>query len=332
MMTKRSGSVLRGRDARDAFTGEWDELARTNPCAYVFQSSGWYSAWIEAVAEYQQAEPLVLRVPSVGRMRAALALQISRDSPAVLRPLTWPWADYHEAIGSPFDDVAIEVLAGVLRMFMFEERCRLVLDDVVPGGILERIAARLQAVQAMSSLTAAIDLTDTSHVALILGQREHMIKARRLGRLGVVECRHLCDERMVMKAMPYFIELHSQRWAGRSDAVAPFGEGVVDAAFAAMIRHLAPRGSLLFTEMTLGGRPVAMYFGFTSGNRYGAYRTAFDEEFKRFSPGHLMLRQMVTDFASAGYHELDLMRGAYAYKDAYVNRRRYNLRLDAQVL
>jgi CelD/BcsL family acetyltransferase involved in cellulose biosynthesis len=323
------GGVLRGREARDAFTPAWDELARANPRATVFQSSGWYTAWIEAVAAHELAEPLVLRVPSAGPVRAAVALQINQEAPAVLRPLTWPWADYQEAVGNPFDDEAIAALAGALRELMVETQCRLVLDDVVPAGLLERIAGHAQVTRTESSHTASIDLTDSAHLNVILGHREHILKARRMARLGAVECRHHHEEGAVLKRMPAFVEMHGRRWSQRGDAVAPFDGGVIDAAFASMVRHMAPHGSLLLTELTLGGRPVAMYFGFANGRHYGGYRTAFDEELKRLSPGHLMLRQMILDFTNAGFHELDLMRGAYAYKDDYANHKGHNLRIEA---
>lgn len=326
MTQVRSGGVLVGPEACEALTREWDDLARANPRATVFQTSGWYSAWLGNVAAHENAEPLVLRFPVDGTMRAAVALQISRDPEVTIRPLSWPWADYHDAVGSPFDGEAIEALAITLREFMTQERWSLVLDEVVPGGILERIADHLGAELSESSHTAAVDLTNLSHTNLVLGRREYVAKSRRLARLGRVACRHHGRREEVLRRIPAFIEMHQNRWANRSDAVAPFDGGVIDAAFVAMVDHLAPLGQLLLTELTLDERPIAMYFGFTYGRRYGGYRTVFDQEHKQLSPGHLMLRQMIVDFTAAGFRELDLMRGAYAYKYDYANLKNRNLR------
>ncbi len=332
MSTAFISGTLRGEDALQAFTHEWDQLARANPRATVFQTSGWYAAWVEAVAAHERAEPLILRVPAVGRMRAAVALQISQAPVATIRPLSWPWADYHEGVGNPFDREAIEALAGALRELVMEEQCPLVFDDVVPGGILEEVSSRLPTKQSESSHTAAIDLTDSAHTERVLNRREHVVKSRRLRRLGPVSCQHHSEPTEIMRRMDAFIELHSQRWAHRTDAVAPFNGGVIDDAFAAMVRHLAPRGLLLLTELLLCEKPIAMYFGFTYGCRYSGYRTAFDHELRRFSPGHLMLRQMMVDFTAYGFHELDLMRGAYAYKYDYTNRRLRNRRFEMHSL
>ncbi|HEX6715455.1 MAG TPA: GNAT family N-acetyltransferase, partial [Pyrinomonadaceae bacterium] len=263
--------------------------------------------------------------PATGPIRAGVALQINSET---IRPLSAPWADYHDGVGNPFDFEAVESLAGTLREFIDETGYALVLDDVVPGGSLERIARHLKARHSESNATAAIDLTDSSHMRRILSRKEYVAKSRRLARLGRVDCKHHSDRDEMLRRMPAFVEMHSSRWLDRVDAVAPFDGGVIDAAFVAMVEHLAPLGRVLLTELTLNDKPIAMYFGFVYANRYNAYRTAFEVAHKRLSPGHLMLRQMIIDFAAAGFRELDLMRGGYAYKYEYANRRSNNHRFE----
>jgi CelD/BcsL family acetyltransferase involved in cellulose biosynthesis len=321
--------ALRGQDAARAFTSEWDELAGANPRATVFQTGGWYLAWIEAVAAHEAAEPLVLRVPATGKARAAIALQVgSTGGRKLLRPLSYPWADYHEAVGSPSDGAAIESLARALAELMDEEGCPLVLDDVVPGGSCERMLTHLPASSSLSSHTCAVDLTDAAHVRGVLDSNEHATKLRRLERLGSVRCEHHVGAGAILRRLPNLVELHNEHWAGRADAVAPFDDAVIVSAFEAMTRHLAPRGLVVLTELLLGDEPIAMYFGFAYGRRYGAYRTAFGGAHRRLSPGHLMLRKMIVDFAAAGFRELDLMRGDYSYKHEYANRFRRNRRFE----
>jgi CelD/BcsL family acetyltransferase involved in cellulose biosynthesis len=269
-----------------------------------------------------------LRFPATGPIRAGLALQISLGPAVTIRPLSSPWADYHDAVGDPFDFDAIESLAWTLREFIEETGYTLILDDVVPGGILEKIASYLEFGHSESSTTAAIDLTDSSHTAHVLNRKEHVTKLARLARLGQVICRHHRERDEVLRRMPAFIEMHTNRWLHRIDAVAPFDGGVIDAAFAAMEDHLAPLGQLLLTELTLSGKPIAMYFGFAYSDRYQGYRTAFDLAHRRLSPGHLMLRQMIVDFTAAGFRKLDLMRGGYGYKYEYANLKSCNHRFE----
>jgi CelD/BcsL family acetyltransferase involved in cellulose biosynthesis len=328
MIQIQKGAVLPVGDVGAILTHEWDELARANTSATIFQTSGWYRAWLATVAGHERAEPLVLRFPATGPIRAGLALQISLEPAVTIRPLSSPWADYHDAVGDPFDFEAIESLACTLQEFIEETGYPLVLDEVVPGGMLERIAGHLDVRRSESSATAAIDLTNSLHTAHVLSRKEHLAKSARLARLGRVACRHQSERTEVLRRLPAFIEMHTSRWSQRADAIAPFDGGVIDAAFAAMVDHVAPLGQLLLTELTLNGKPIAMYFGFAYNERYNGYRTAFDLAHRRLSPGHLMLRQMIVDFAVAGFRELNLMRGGYAYKYEYANLKSCNYRFE----
>jgi CelD/BcsL family acetyltransferase involved in cellulose biosynthesis len=320
--------LLSGPDAIYFLRSEWDAMERLNPLATVFQTSGWYSAWIESVAHHERAEPLVLCLYDFGKPRAGIALQVSDTDGGSIQVLSWPWADYHEAVGSPLDGDAIELLARAVMGMIEELRLPIIFEDVMAGGLLERVMRLLSARESAASPTEAIDLTDAAHLRSILDHHEYVVKSRRLGRLGPVRCHHYREIDQILRRLPVFIEMHRRQWADRANAVAPFGDGVVESAFENMVKRLAPRGQLLLTEYPLGEQAIAMYFGFTHGCRYGGYRTAFAHSHRRFSPGHLMLRQMIVDFAAAGFHELDLMRGSYMYKQHYSNRSRQNRRFE----
>ncbi len=318
--------VLCGEPAAGALTTQWDEMVRANPRCTVFQTSHWYQAWLSSVACHECAEPVVLMVPG----RAGLALQISRlpgECPTI-RPLSAPWADYHEAVGDLADAQAIETIAAALIDFARNRGHDLALDEVVPGGMLAVICSRLGGSLGYSSQTLAIELTNDRHVDEILSRNEHAIKWRRLNRRGAVRCLHRTSLDEILPRLPVFIEMHRKQWSARVDAVAPFDGAVVDRAFESMARGLAPHGMVSVTELLLDDHPIAMYFGFIFNLRYLAYRTSFDASYGRLSPGHAMIRQMILDFRAAGLHELDLMRGAYAYKGAYTNRISRNLRLE----
>jgi CelD/BcsL family acetyltransferase involved in cellulose biosynthesis len=309
------------------FPVDWDLCAHANPHATVFQTTHWYKAWIRAVAEPEAAEPLILRVPDKGRLRAGIALQIGRvDGQPAITPLSWPWADYHDAVGDPADKQSLAALACALDDCADSHRCPVILDEIVPGGLVAEALGRLGISPGSAAKTESIVLTDEPHIAEILASREHNVKWRRLNRLGPIRCLHHETAADILHRLPLFIEMHKKQWAARADAVAPFDGGVVDAAFESMVRHLAPQRMLLLTELLLDARPIAMYFGFVYGRRYLAYRTAFDASLRRLSPGHAMLRQMIQDFRARGFEEIDLMRGAYAYKGLYANRHSRNLR------
>lgn len=322
--------VVRGAAVSELLTPEWDNLVMGQPHSTIFQTAGWYRGWIETVAEAEQAQPLVIISRHAGQMSGAIPLQVSSTdgSPCALRPLTWPWADYHEALCHPADRgrTSAELASGLART-IDETGLPLLLEDAVSGGLWEEIAKRLGAKIHASSLIASIDLKDHSRIDQILERREYCVKQRKLERMGKVTClHHRCVER-IRPRMKDFIAMHRNQWQERPDAVAPFDGSVIDSAFHQMIENLAPPGNLELTELLLDERPLAMYFGFLFRRHYYGYRTTFDPAFFRCSPGHLMFRHMIRSFRDGGLDEFDLMRGGYAYKKDYVPEFRANLKI-----
>lgn len=313
--------LLEGAGAERFLEERWDRLVALNPRATAFQTAAWYRGWVESAARAEGAEPVLLCVGPPGAPRAALALQrTSGGGEPSLRSLSWPWSDYHEAVGSALDPEAVAGLAHALAALPGLAGCPLVLDEAIPGGLLDAAASAAGASAEASSPTEAIDLDDGPHVERVLGHREHQVKQRRLERAGEVRCVHHDSPEEIGRHLEDFIALHREQWKGRTEAVAPFDGGAVDQAFHAFGRRLAERGGVLLTELSLSGRPIAMYFGMRHGAWYGGYRTAFAADLYRLSPGHLMLRRMISDFRRAGLRWLDLMRGSYAYKRGYTNR------------
>jgi CelD/BcsL family acetyltransferase involved in cellulose biosynthesis len=321
------GAVVDGAGVIAFLDERWDVMSRANPHSTVFQTREWYTAWIRAVSAEEFAEPVILCTPDARSPRAALALEISREpsSAPVLRPLSAPWADYHEAVGNPEDREGVATLGAALLQLVEGYRTRLRFDDVKPGGMLAAIMEEVPCSKGSSSVTESIGLNDDGNWRRIQQHHEYSLKWRRLSRLGDVHCVHHTQPAVVLAKLPEFIAMHRRQWSDRPDAVATFDGGLVDRGFRAIAEHLAPRRMAMLTELTLDATPLAMYFGFIWQRTYFAYRTTYERQFARFSPGHLMLRRMMSDFRDAGLAELDLMRGGYGYKREYSNRASHNL-------
>jgi CelD/BcsL family acetyltransferase involved in cellulose biosynthesis len=307
--------------ALQAFDADWDAMAGADPDATIFQTGCWYRAWVDAVAAAEAQLPIVLRWRKQGRLVLGLALQLGRDGHGrrVLSALGSPWADYDEAVGGVADPAVLAAVADETGRLAAEFDATLRFSDVRTAGTLAQILSRLPVVQRPSTPTVAIDLSDRECLARLADNREYRIKRRRLDRLGALQLRHHRDAGAIGERLSDFIALHLAQWRHRADAVAPFDSATVRDGFRAIARSTAQCGHMLLTELTLGRTLLAGYFGFVYRNSYYAYRTAYDRAWFRYSPGHLMLRGMLEDFARAGITRFDLMRGAYGYKTVYAS-------------
>ncbi|GAA1938450.1 hypothetical protein GCM10009738_09370 [Kitasatospora viridis] len=309
------------------------ELAAPRPRAPTpFQSAGWCRAWVTEAAAAEGAVPLLVRAGTTDGQTVRVGLQLhAEEAGPVLRPLSWPWADYHEAWTegpAPHAEPAgaAQALAEALDEVQRSEGASLDLPDVVAGGLLHRAGLLLGARESPASPVVSIDLTDPERVAAVVERKETVRKRRLLARQGEVSLVHWRDPEQLRARLPSFFAMHAEQWRDRPDAVAPFDGGVVDRTFAGVAEQ--PDSGAVLTELRLDGAPVAAYYGFLHRDRYWAYRTAFDQSFRRLSPGHQLVAAMVEDFLAAGVRVFDLMRGDYPYKLDYASKVVNNVRLE----
>ena len=78
--------------------------------------------------------------------------------------------------------------------------------------------------------------------------------------------------------------------------------------------RLWDRGEVQVSSLDLNGRPVAVHFGFVSQERYFYYMPSFDAAFSNYSPGRLLLMDLVRNSFDSGLREFDFMAGADPYK------------------
>lgn len=305
----------------------WDRAVRSGAFPTPFQTAAWYDAWTESAGARAGVVPRIFRLPATGPIRLGLAMQLETlpDGQSRLSPLSAPWSDYQDAIGEGATPGDLDEAADWLRTEAATTGARLCCDDVVPGGLLESILARLAGRFRRSTPVVAVDLRDPARIARLCERREHAAKRRRLARIGAISLRHNRRAADVAAAFARFVALHRRQWAGRDDAVAPFTDDSVLETFETVAQRCAAAGCLTISELRCGDDTIASYFGFHLGGRYFGYRTAFDQDLYALSPGHILLQEMLRDFARHGLAHFDLMRGGYAYKSAYGSRFGHNL-------
>ncbi|MEU1630762.1 GNAT family N-acetyltransferase [Streptomyces sp. NPDC020096] len=283
-----------------------------------FQTRGWWRAWIREAADAEGATPVLVHMTCADRPTLVVGLQLHQDgSTAVLRPLSWPWADYHEVAvvgdASPTGpEPDIGGLAEAIDRCQREFGARLELSNLIADGPLLRAVSELGAAPRPSEMVVRLDLTDPDVVQRVSERRDMRRKRRRIERLGTLRLTCADTSARVAARLPAFIDLHTQRWRDRPDAVAPFDGGMVDRTFAAVAAE--PSSAARLHELWLDETLLAGWFGFWHDRTYYAYRAAYNMGHGRDSPGHLLVAAMVTELAAQGTDTFDLTRGAYAYK------------------
>jgi len=141
------------------------------------------------------------------------------------------------------------------------------------------------------------------------GSRKHLRqeldrRLRRLRELGSVE--FVVSTEATPEVMQTYFDLESKGWKGRG------GTAVTDDPLVAQMHRefaseVADRRSLFIYQLKLDGRTIAMSLNIRYGDETIHWKTSYDEEFSRYSPGNLLFRELVSDCIRDGSTEIDFL-------------------------
>ncbi|WP_236710770.1 GNAT family N-acetyltransferase [Novosphingobium barchaimii] len=175
------------------------------------------------------------------------------------------------------------------------------LRGIVLGGplhaALEAVAAsdgrKMEVVHTEARAMLASDLPPEAYLEASLSgkkRKELRRQANRLADEGAVAFEHRTDAEDIAPWCENFLALERAGWKGEAGSALGCDEGTARL-FCESLSGAATRGRLERLTLTLDGRPLAMLVTFLTAPGAYSYKTAFDEDFARFSPGVLLQRE-----------------------------------------
>lgn len=309
-----AGLGLQFHDARDAFSGlraAWQARADAMGAYGPFLGPDWCELWWEHFGAPGGAE---LCVATLGDDAAILPLYRAAGLVSFLggQDVT----DYVGVVGPP----ELHALAGeaLIEHLAGDPDWAELRAVAVPAESGFTVAAGLAAIRHEFDVafrnveSAMLELPRTFDAYLEhVGKKErHEIrrKERRLAReVGPLE---LEADGPLPDAMERFAAMH-RRAAGEKGS---FMTGEMEAFFLAVAGRFRELGTLRLDTLFAAGAPVASTLGFADPNGYYLYNSAFDPEYRAFSPGNVLLAMLVQREVEAGRPIFDFMRGDERYK------------------
>jgi CelD/BcsL family acetyltransferase involved in cellulose biosynthesis len=139
--------------------------------------------------------------------------------------------------------------------------------------------------------------------------RKHFFKEldrrlRRLKELGDVEMK--ITTAFSPDMMTRYLELENLGWKGRGGTAAALDDATarLHNDFA---RDIADTGRLHVYELTLDGKTISMSINILAGRRMYKWKTSYDEEYSRYSPGNILFRRLLEECAKNGISEIDFL-------------------------
>ncbi len=120
-------------------------------------------------------------------------------------------------------------------------------------------------------------------------RKELRRQERRLGEAGTLECKRDTGNEYLDAWTTDFLALERSGWKGRAGSALANAEATA-LLFSDTLHHAAQAGVLERLSLTLDGKPIAMLANFLTPPGAFAFKTAFSEDFARYSPGVLLQR------------------------------------------
>lgn len=307
---------------------EWDALADRLDAA-PWLRAGWAEAWWRA---FGSGRLEVLAVRRGGRLCGVLPVRHRHG--AVSSPTNW----HSPAFGILAEDADAR---GALLSALLEPRPRSIalhfLDSESPDIDALAGAART------AGYTVASRVEMRSPYLATTGTLETLLGARPPGRKLVSELRRRRrlleaegDLSVRVETLPARVEqalesafaVESSGWKGREgSAMASLPE--TRHFYTEVVRWAAERGTLRLAFLDLGDRPIACDLMLEEANALLVVKRGYDEAYRRYGPGNIMMLEALNMAFAAGLESLELLGSEEPYKLQWTGRARERLLVQA---
>jgi CelD/BcsL family acetyltransferase involved in cellulose biosynthesis len=155
--------------------------------------------------------------------------------------------------------------------------------------------------------------------------RANLRRARRqLEEQGTLTLRHVED--FDQDVLDKFYALEASGWKGQQ-GTAILSNQNTKLFYDEIAKAAAGNGYLSLDLLELNGRPIAAHYALNVGGRYFLAKAGYDERFHRYSPGQLLVNEILNETEARGLRELDFVGPATWDEGRWAVSRRNHLHL-----
>jgi len=317
-----------GIELVDQMADEWRGLCDVATNEQPFYRPEWIRAYIRAFVP--GASLLLITAKLHGRLCLVLPLVEERGtfSKVPLRKLRSPvnfWAGRFDAVRSSGPEGDAGIIAAWEHLKKLEGWDLLQLRDAPEGGTVSLLAAaaradRFQVFQQPDKpspyvpIPADPDLLKQMPLNSRLRRELRQVR-RQLSEQGPLNFYRV--ETADRDELERFYQLEASGWKGREgSAILTLG---LRHFFDEIAESAARFGYFTLYLLELKGQLLAAHFGFTQRDCYYSVVVAYNENFRQFSPGHLIISEIVLDCAARGLRGYDATGQDQEWKMKWTN-------------
>lgn len=313
-------AVLRSAAEIEALEPEWNALSEHSDPRNPFLSYDWTRICLKHVCP--GSSPYVMTVRREGGLVGVAPLRLDREAGfRVLRFVGDGRSDYlgvlHTADAAGVEDTVLTALER--RRGEWDLAVLRHLADTYSRLHTRLVPRSLRACETEGTVAPHVTMDADWNTLLASGPGwlKRMAKAsRKWAKEGGTVTRH-CGPDSAGR-VGQIADIEGRSWKGR-EGVGRFQPGRGQELLRDALGALPPRGEMEVWLAHMDGRPVAFEINFLTPDRIWLYQGAYDEEYRKFSPGGVLDFLSIQRAWEAGAREYDFLSGDEPYKAERTN-------------
>jgi len=293
--------VHRAHDVVDTLAAEWTALARSASEPNVFAEHWFVAASLRTLGAGRDIR--LLEVRRASRLIGLLLVTVERGYARLPVRHVRNWLHDQMFLGTPLVAAGEEAAFWAAAIAALDEADwapgLLHLTSLTEGGPLHRALPGDTAFREVRAfLHSDLDATAYYEAAVRQKKRKEIRRLRnRLAETGAIEAHILADPAALAGWCDIYLALERAGWKGRQgSALACRPE--TERFFRETLAAAQAAGRLQFLRLDAGGKPIAMLVNFLAAPGSFSFKTVFDEDFARFSPGVLIQLENLANILS----------------------------------
>jgi CelD/BcsL family acetyltransferase involved in cellulose biosynthesis len=322
---------------KDISAEQWNALAAQNQVNTIFQTYEWHIAWWKVFGKGKK--PFLICVYDRNELVGIAPLMIEfvhkplRKAKRILRFIGHGSSDYSDfIISKSMESINLDILKYLvtrndewdeIELKHIPESSRLIVDlgDNSGMGLLYYLVHE-------TTVCPALIIRDNQEITNILNKKSlkrHYNFFHKKESFNVIHTTQQSDIELYLNT---FFRQHIDRWRHTSTPslfVSPDNQLF----YQELLNELCPLKQICFTAIFSENRPIAFHFGFVYQNTFVWYKPTFAPELRKYSPGEVLLKELLEYAVRHQYDEFDFTVGGEEFKLRFANiiRNNYSYKL-----
>ncbi len=302
---------------------KWNALVLKSNTNTVFQTYEWHYSWWKVFGT--DKELFIIYVKDGNLLSGLAPLMICKDKGGkrVLRFVGHGRSDY-----SDFIYINEEILESILEFIKHQSskwdeiELHRIPSYSASSKLIENICKvkKLYCLRDKTAICSVLDIRKEPDFAQKILNKKKLIQYKNyFVKKGNYKVSHLTDKFEIMKHLQSFFQQHIERW-GATETQSLFLDQKNCSFYKEIVMNMTDKGWIIFTVIESDGKPVAFHFGFTYNNRIIFYKPTFEISMSKYSPGQVLIKELLDFAVSNNFDEFDFTVGDETYKRRFANK------------